>query len=196
MGASLASRLALVRHPTSSPRLPRAQPHLHRDSPSSASAFADGCAGTRPICAGAWPHLRRDSCRFTPGLANICAGTRPHLHWDSPTSAPGLTPICARTDPPSALGLAHICAGPRPHRCRGSGHRSATVARSSSPRWRSSLLNTCAPATRRHRSEVSPVPAQMWQGRARSRRRRSKVEPGPGADVAGVSPVVVQMWPG
>ena len=196
MGASLASRLALVRQPTSSPRLHRAQPHLHRDSPSSAPAFADGCAGTRPICAGAWPHLRWDSCRFTLGLANICAGTRPHLHWDSPTSAPGLTPICAGTDPPSALGLAHICAGTGPDRCRGSGHRSATVARSSSPRWRSSRSNTCAPATRRHRSEVSPVPAQTWQGRARSRCRHGRGEPSRGADVARESSVLMQLCAG
>ena len=100
MGASLASRLALVRHPTSSPRLPRAQPHLHRDSPSSAPAFADGCAGTRPICAGAWPHLRRGLATSALGLVQIHAGTGQHLRRDSPTFA---------------LGLAHICAGSDPH---------------------------------------------------------------------------------
>jgi hypothetical protein len=52
---------------------------------------------------------------------------------------------------------------------------------------------------------VSPVPVQMWAGRAQSRRRCGKGEPSPGADVVGmspcpgadvgrVSPVPVQMW--
>ncbi len=41
---------------------------------------------------------------------------------------------------------------------------------------------------------VSPVPVQMWQGRAQSRRRCGRGEPSPGADVwTGVSPVPVQM---
>jgi hypothetical protein len=74
------------------------------------------------------------------------------------------------------------------------------------------------PAQMRH--EVSPVPPQIWQGRARSRCRCGRgepspgadvgrgeprgepspgadvawVEPGPGADVSGVSPVPAQMW--
>ena len=56
---------------------------------------------------------------------------------------------------------------------------------------------------------VSPVPAQMWLGvspvvtqlrapraQAQSRRRCGGGEPSPGADVAGVSPVQVQMWQG
>ena len=45
-------------------------------------------------------------------------------------------------------------------------------------------------------SPVSPVAAQMWQGRAQSQRRCSRDEPSPGADVAGVSPVPAQMWQG
>ena len=56
---------------------------------------------------------------------------------------------------------------------------------------------------------VSPVPAQMWLGvspvvtqlrapraQAPSRRRCGRGEPSPSADVAGVSPVQVQMWQG
>jgi hypothetical protein len=43
---------------------------------------------------------------------------------------------------------------------------------------------------------ASPVPVQMWQGRAQSRCRCGRGEPGPGADAAGVSPVPVQMWQG
>jgi hypothetical protein len=54
-------------------------------------------------------------------------------------------------------------------------------------------------------SQVSPVPAQMWEGRAQSQRRRGPGEPSPGAnvggvspspsaDVGGVSPVPAQMW--
>ena len=41
---------------------------------------------------------------------------------------------------------------------------------------------------------VSPVPAQMWRGRARSRRRCGRAEPGPGADVGGLRPVSAHMW--
>ena len=36
-------------------------------------------------------------------------------------------------------------------------------------------------------ARASPVPVQMWQGRARSRCRCGRGEPGPGADVAGAS---------
>ena len=36
----------------------------------------------------------------------------------------------------------------------------------------------------------------MWEALAESRRRCGRVEPGPGADVAGASPVPVQMWQG
>jgi hypothetical protein len=43
---------------------------------------------------------------------------------------------------------------------------------------------------------ASPVPVQMWQGRAQSRCRCGRGEPSPGADVAGASPVPVQMWQG
>jgi hypothetical protein len=43
---------------------------------------------------------------------------------------------------------------------------------------------------------VSPVPVQMWQGRALSRCRCGRGGPCPGADVGGVSPVPVQMWAG
>ena len=43
---------------------------------------------------------------------------------------------------------------------------------------------------------ASPVPVQMWAGRAQSRCRCGRGEPGPGADVAGASPVLVQMWQG
>ena len=41
-----------------------------------------------------------------------------------------------------------------------------------------------------------PVPAQMWEGWAQSRRRCGRGVPSPGADVAGVSPVTVQRWEG
>ena len=37
---------------------------------------------------------------------------------------------------------------------------------------------------------------EMWQGQARSRCRCGRVEPNPGADVAGLSPIPVQMWQG
>ena len=40
---------------------------------------------------------------------------------------------------------------------------------------------------------ASPVPVQMWQGRAQSRCRCSRGEPSRSADVAGVSPVPAQM---
>jgi hypothetical protein len=43
---------------------------------------------------------------------------------------------------------------------------------------------------------VGPVPVQMWEGWAQSRRRCGRGEPSPGADVAGVSPVPMQMWQG
>ncbi len=43
---------------------------------------------------------------------------------------------------------------------------------------------------------VGPVPAQMWQGWAQSRRRCGRGEPSPGADVEGVSPVPAQTWKG
>jgi hypothetical protein len=43
---------------------------------------------------------------------------------------------------------------------------------------------------------MSPVLVQMWWGWARSRRRCGQGEPNPGADVAGMSPVPAQMWPG
>ena len=39
---------------------------------------------------------------------------------------------------------------------------------------------------------VSPVPAQMWQGRARSRCRCGSAKSSPGADVAEASPVPAQ----
>ena len=39
-----------------------------------------------------------------------------------------------------------------------------------------------------------PVPVQMWQGLAQSRRRCGSGEPSPGADVAAASPVLAQMW--
>jgi hypothetical protein len=41
---------------------------------------------------------------------------------------------------------------------------------------------------------VSPVPVPMWQRRAQSRCRCGSGEPSPGADVVGVSPVLVQTW--
>jgi len=40
---------------------------------------------------------------------------------------------------------------------------------------------------------VSPVPAQMWQRRAQSRRRCGSGERSPGEDVAAMSPVPVQL---
>jgi hypothetical protein len=43
-------------------------------------------------------------------------------------------------------------------------------------------------------ARAGPVPVQMWQWRAQSRRRCGRLEPSPGADVAGVSPVPAQMW--
>jgi hypothetical protein len=43
---------------------------------------------------------------------------------------------------------------------------------------------------------ASPVPVQMSQGRAQSRRRCGRGEPSHGADVGGASPVPAQMWPG
>jgi hypothetical protein len=43
---------------------------------------------------------------------------------------------------------------------------------------------------------VSPVPVQMWQGRAQSRCRCGRGEPSPGADVAEVSLVPMRMWQG
>jgi hypothetical protein len=43
---------------------------------------------------------------------------------------------------------------------------------------------------------ASPVPVQMWPGRAQSRCRCGRGEPSPGADAAAASPVPVQMWPG
>ena len=44
--------------------------------------------------------------------------------------------------------------------------------------------------------QVRAVPVQMWQRSAQSRCRCGGGEPSPGADVAGVSPVPVQMWRG
>jgi hypothetical protein len=69
----------------------------------------------------------------------------------------------------------------RPLPNRRSGH---PLARWLSGRRRESVL------TFRH----STVPAQMWQWRAWSRCRYGTGEPSPGADVAAVSPVLVQMW--
>jgi hypothetical protein len=46
------------------------------------------------------------------------------------------------------------------------------------------------------RSCARVVPAQMWEGRAQSRRRCGRGEPSPGADVGGASPVPAQMWDG
>jgi hypothetical protein len=61
-----------------------------------------------------------------------------------------------------------------------------------------SLVNDFAAATN---GAARPVLAQMWQrclrqGRAQFRRRCARGEPSPGADVAGASPVPVQMWEG
>ena len=41
---------------------------------------------------------------------------------------------------------------------------------------------------------MSPVPMQMWAGRAQSRCRCGRDEPSPRADVCGASPVPAQMW--
>ena len=43
-------------------------------------------------------------------------------------------------------------------------------------------------------SGVGPGLAQMWQRSAQSSSRCRNGEPGPGADVAAVSPIPVQMW--
>ena len=50
--------------------------------------------------------------------------------------------------------------------------------------------------TERGTIKVLPGPVQMWQGWAQSRCRSGSGNPSPGADVAGVSPVLVQMWHG
>jgi hypothetical protein len=42
-------------------------------------------------------------------------------------------------------------------------------------------------------SPVSPAPVQTWRKWALSRRRCGRGEPSPGADMAGTSPVLVQM---
>jgi hypothetical protein len=61
----------------------RPQPHLRRDSATSAPGLGHICAGTRP-------HPRRDSATSALGLGHIRSGTRPHPLRDSATSAPGL----------------------------------------------------------------------------------------------------------
>ncbi len=43
---------------------------------------------------------------------------------------------------------------------------------------------------------MGPVPAQIWAGRAQSRRRCGWGEPSPGANVGGASPVLAQMLAG
>ncbi len=119
--------------------------------------------GRRSVGRSPGPHLRRDWAH----PSHICAGTGPKL----PRPPEAFQSAYFRSAQanfqfvvPAELGGSHLC----------------SVRRRRQSRCR------CGRG-------VSPVPVQIWEGRAQSRRRCGSGEPSPGADVAEASPVLAEL---
>jgi hypothetical protein len=175
----------------------RATGHLHsRVSPLGAllPCLAVSSANTRlsPLppssSARGWAHPR-----------HICTGTG--LTPAAPTSAPGpRAPLPHITSgAPLARVVAHALRG-RLRVARRETRSERSAERDDSPS--AACVAYLGRRWQRRRGKAQarlPVPAQMWPqhaGRAQSRCRCGRGEPSPSADVAGASPVPVQMWQG
>ena len=174
---------------TSAPGLGSPLPHLHRNWAHPCHI----CTGTRLAAATSalglgspLPHLHRD-----------WGSAHPHLHQDRTVSRARPSHICTGTGP--TLPPCHICTGTGPtlppcHICAGTGLPRRACRKCKGPHKR------CFDAVRCSKHANAP---HSTTGAAKDRTAGQlgvlaalAGEPSPGADVAGVSPVPVQMWRG